>query len=76
MTKAQYIKAHPKSRLAARLACNNWPDDAVIEIIGGLDAPNTKQSNLYKALLQSATRQYCIGGHRLNGPDGWWMAVY
>ena len=76
MTKKEYTKQHPKSMLAARLISNNWPDDAVINIIGGLNAPCTKQSNLYKALAESKTKQYCLGGHRMNGPDGWWIAVY
>lgn len=75
MTKAEYIKAHPKSKLAANLICNNWPDRWVVEIIGGLIAPNNKTSNLYHALQRSRHNAYIVGGHRQRGTEGWWIAV-
>jgi hypothetical protein len=52
-TKANYIKLHPKSYLAQKLASNDWPDDTIIEIVGGQIAPKDKRSNLYKA--------HCLG---------------
>ncbi|MCK5127615.1 MAG: hypothetical protein KAR42_15265 [candidate division Zixibacteria bacterium] len=76
MTKAEYIQNCPKSYLARNLAKNSWPDSAVILIIGGLVAPQTKQSNLYGALQRSKTKQYCVGGHRYRGTEGFWIAVY
>jgi hypothetical protein len=75
MTKQEYIQKHPKSTLAARLACNNWPDDQKINVIGGLDAPHTKCSNLYRALQKADLKDYCLGGHRQRGTEGWWIAV-
>lgn len=75
MTKKEYIRLHGKSQLAKRLACNDWLDSQKIEIVGGLNAPHTKTSNLYKALRRTTTRQYIIGGHRQRGTEGWWMAV-
>jgi len=75
MTKQEYIKAHPKSMLAEKLTSMNWPEKAKIEIIGGLLAPHNKCSNLYKALKNSKTKEYCIGGHRYRGTEGWWIAV-
>ncbi len=75
MTKADYIDQSPRSYLAANLAANEWPADQVIEIIGGLDAPGTRQSNLYKALSRSTLRRYTLGGHRQRGTEGWWIAV-
>jgi len=74
MTKQEYIKAHPKSKLADRLICRDWPDDTRVEIIGGLDTPNDKRSNLYKA-LQNTTGEYVVGGHRQRGTEGWWFAI-
>jgi hypothetical protein len=75
MTKAEYIQCHPKSYLAHRLIANNWPDDAKIDIIGGLLAPYNKCSNLYAALKMSKTKEWCVGGHRRRGTEGWWIAV-
>jgi len=75
MTKADYIKEYGRSYLATRLMENNWPDDAEIIIGGGLLAPNNKTSNLYFALCQSKTKEYCVGGHRQRGTEGWWFAV-
>lgn len=75
MTKAEYIKAHGKSYLAARLECNDWPSDTPIKIIGGLDAPQNSRSNLWAALAASKMNEYCLGGHRMRGTEGWWMAV-
>jgi len=74
MTKTQYITEHPKSYLAHNLANNNWTDNCQIEIVGGLDAPYTKQSNLYAA-TDGGKKAYCIGGHRYRGTEGWWFAV-
>lgn len=76
MTKKEYMEKHKKSDLARALLINGWPDDAEIDVIGGLIAPNTKRSNLYRALERSKNKKYCVGGHRWNGPDGFWMAVY
>ena len=76
MKKSEYIAKHPKSMLAARLEACNWPDNAEIEIIGGLNAPYNKCSNLYKALQASAHKTYCLGGHRKRGTEGWQIAVY
>lgn len=75
MTKAEYIKEHPKSKLAHNLKRNDWPDDTNIKVIGGLIAPHNKNSNLYAALQQSPSKQYEIGGHRWRGTEGWWIAV-
>ena len=75
MTKAQYIRQHPKSYLATALLCNQWPDDIKIEIIGGLNAPYNKCSNLFAALKRSEFKMHCVGGHRYRGTEGWWMAV-
>lgn len=75
MTKDEYIKTHPKSMLAHNLATNDWPDHAEIVVIGGLIAPNNKCSNLYKALQKSETGCFCVGGHRMRGTEGWWIAV-
>jgi len=75
MTKAEYIKDHPRSYLAGALMINNWPSDRKIEVIGGLIAPNNKCSNLYKALERSEYGQFCVGGHRYRGTEGWWIAV-
>lgn len=52
----------------------------VFTTVDGLPAPNTKQSNLYKA-MQSArdagykTVDYIIGGHKRNYSEGFHMAV-
>lgn len=75
MTKAEYIKKHSRSKLAHNLTCNNWPNDCDITIIGGLNAPYDKRSNLYHALKSSKTGEYEIGGHRQRGTEGWWIAV-
>ena len=62
-TKSEYIKAHPRTILAGRLVTQtNWPDDTEIEIVGGLDAPQNKCSNLYKALERSNLGEYVVGG--------------
>ena len=74
MTKQEWIKKHPKSFLADRLTCNNWPDDTKIETGGGLIAPYNKTSNLYKA-LQGFTGEYVVGGHRQRGTEGFRFAV-
>jgi len=74
MTKSEYIKAHPKSYLADKLSCNNWPDNGKIRVGGGLLTPHDKRSNLYKALL-GTTGEYVVGGHRWRGTEGWWWAV-
>ena len=75
MTKIEYIQKHPKSMLADELRKADWPDDTPIEIVGGLNAPRTKCSNLYKALQRAKRKEYVIGGHRQRGTEGWWMAV-
>ena len=75
MTKAVYIKEHPRSYLADELLTNDWTNDTEIEIIGGLDAPSDIRSNLAKALARSTRGEYVIGGHRQRGTEGWWMAV-
>ena len=75
MTKREYIAKHKKSKLAANLSCNNWPDDCNIIIIGGLNTPHDKRSNLYRALRSNNTREYVIGGHRMRGTEGWWFAI-
>jgi hypothetical protein len=75
MTKQDYITRHPKSTLALRLACNTWPDNTPITIIGGLIAPGNKCSNLYHALQTAPLREYVVGGHRHRGTEGWWIAV-
>ena len=75
MTKAEYINQHPKSYLARNLATNNWPDDQKIEIIGGLLAPDNPTANLCNALHRSTLKEYEIGGHRMRGTEGWWIAV-
>ena len=75
MTKADYIKKHPKSTLAARLLCTDWPDNTPIQIVGGLDAPYNKTSNLYGALAASKSKAYVKGGHRMRGTEGWWWAI-
>ena len=74
-TKKEYIANHPKSKLAAKLACCNWPDDTPITVIGGLDAPENKCSNLYHALQNGIKKEYILGGHRQRGTEGWWIAV-
>ena len=74
-TKREYIKSHPKSHLAKALKNNKWPGNTKIQIIGGLQAPDNPNSNLYKALATSKRKEYVIGGHRQSGADGWWMAV-
>lgn len=75
-TKEQYIKDCPKSYLAKNLQNKTtWPDNQPIKIIGGLIAPHTKCSNLYKALQNSKLKQFIIGGHRWRGTEGWWIAV-
>ena len=75
-TKSEYIKAHPRTILAGRLEANtSWPDDTEIEIIGGLDAPQNKRSNLYKALKRSKLGEYVVGRRRQDKIDGYWMAV-
>ena len=75
MTKQEYIKAHPKSMLAYNLTRNTWQDNTPINIIGGLITPHNKCSNLYHALQSSVLHSYCIGGHRKEGTEGWWIAV-
>ena len=74
-TKKEYMQQHRKSYLAAEIAKTDWPDNTPIEVIGGLDAPNNKCSNLYHALQRSTMHEYVIGGHRQKGTEGWWMAV-
>lgn len=74
-TKANYIKLHPKSYLARELAANDWPDDTIIEIVGGLEAPTNKCSNLCKALERSKLEQYVVGGRRQSASEGYWFAV-
>ena len=74
-TVREYIAKHPRSYLAGALVSSKWELDRKIEIVGGLPAPNNKNSNLYKALEQSKYHEWIIGGHRKNGPDGFWMAV-
>ena len=73
MTKAEYIKQHPQTILASRLASNMWPDETSIKIIGGLDGRYCNRGNLNAALSdgQEAVR----GGHRWRGTEGWWWAV-
>lgn len=75
MTKKEYIQAHPKSYLSQALMSCNWPDKTRIEIIGGLDTPQDKRSNLYKALQRNNIQDYIRGGHRQRGTEGWWFAV-
>jgi len=74
MTKEKYISLHPKSKLAAALVSRDWPSYTEIRVGGGLDAPFDKRSNLYKD-LQNSTGEYCLGGHRWRGTEGWWYAV-
>jgi len=74
MNKAEYIKAHPKSKLAERLVSNNWLDNATIKLGGGLNTPLDKRSNLYHD-LQGTSGEYVLGGHRQRGTEGWWYAV-
>lgn len=74
MTKMEFIVMKPKSYLARNLNNNNWPNDAEIVIVGGLDAVNDKRSNLHKATRGGALG-CCIGGHRQRGTEGWWWAV-
>jgi hypothetical protein len=74
-TKANYIKLHPKSYLAAELIANDWPDDTIIEIVGGLEAPTNKCSNLYKALSRARLKEYAVGGRRQSKSEGFWFAV-
>ena len=75
-TKSEYIKAHPRTILADRLRTEtDWPDDTKIEIIGGLDAPQNKCSNLHKALKRSSLGEYVIGARRQYESQGYWMAV-
>jgi hypothetical protein len=75
-TKSEYIKAHPRTILASRLeAETGWPNDTEIEIVGGLDAPQNKCSNLYKALERSNLGEYVIGARRQYESQGYWMAV-
>jgi len=76
MTKQEYIKKHPKSTMAFRLAANDWPDNAKIKIGGGLLVPHDKRSNLYKALQNSENGLFCVGGHRWRRTEGWWFATY
>ena len=73
-TKQRYIEDHPRSYLAQKLSCNDWPEDAEIGIIGGLEAPNNKSSNLYCA-LRGTTGEYVRGGHRQRGTEGFWFAI-
>lgn len=75
MTKKDYISTHPKSILANNLSCCTWADNTEIEIIGGLNTPDDKRSNLYSALQKSKSKEYIIGGHRQRGTEGWWIAV-
>ena len=75
MTKAEYIKNHPRSMLSENLKTNGWADTTPIEIVGGLDAPNNPRSNLAQALNRSERHEYAIGGHRQRGAEGWWFAV-
>jgi hypothetical protein len=74
-TKANYIKLHPRSYLAAELRRNDWPDDTIIEIVGGLESPTNKCSNLYKALSRANFKDYVVGGKRRNASEGFWFAV-
>ena len=75
MTKQEYINNHPKSHLAQALKSNDWPADTEIKIVGGLEAPENKQSNLYAALETAKMKKYVRGGHRQRGTEGWWFAV-
>ncbi len=75
ITKAEYIALHPRTHLALALAGNDWADDQEFGILGGLVAPETPQSNLFKSLQDSILKEFCVGGHRRNGPDGYWIAV-
>lgn len=61
MTKEQFIKNHPKSYLAATLQKNNWPMDTKIEVGSGQIAPETRSSNLYRALQRSQLKEYEVG---------------
>ncbi len=74
-TKSKYILAHPKSMLANSLTGNNWPKNAKIDVIGGLIAPDNKNSNLYASLSKSKTKEFVSGGHRQRGTEGFWIAV-
>jgi len=74
-TKIKYINEHPRSMLTSALINTDWPDDQKIEIIGGLLAPENKNSNLYAALKRSKMGKYVKGGHRQRGTQGWWIAV-
>jgi len=74
MSKAEYIAQHPKSALAhSMMACNTWPDETNIVIVGGLDGRDSNRGNLVDALRDG---QDCErGGHRWRGTEGWWWAV-
>ncbi len=75
ITKANYIAQHPQTHLAKALVDNDWADDQEFGIIGGLVAPETPQSFLYKALQDSTLKEFCVGGHRWHGTEGFWIAV-
>ena len=75
MTKAGYIKLHPRSYLAAALRSNSWPGGRQIEVVSGQEAPDNKSSNLYKALARSRFQKYETGGRLMNKSDGMWFAV-
>ena len=74
-TKRSYINQHPKNMLANSMDNNDWPDDTPINVIGGLNAPNNRCSNLSAALGTAKLKKYCLGGHRQRGTEGWWIAV-
>ena len=76
MTKKEYIEKHPRTILSQNLQSHtDWEDWTPIRIISGLDAPNNKNSNLYKALELSTRGEYVIGGRRQYATQGYWIAV-
>lgn len=74
-TKQTYIEAHPRSILVQLLGANDWPNETPIEIIGGQVAPDTKTSNLFKALQRSKRKQYVVGARRQRQSEGYIIAV-
>lgn len=74
-TKALYIRMFPKSYLASQLKKTDWRPDAEIDVVGGLETPYVRNSNLYKALKKSNMKMYITGERRKGGAEGRWFAV-
>lgn len=76
MEKQEYIKAHPKSYLAASLSKSDIRPDQKIIICNGLIAPKTKQSNLFQLLSECESNQYIVGGRAgKSKTQGYFFAV-